>query len=453
MAGYVALPVELLAQIVERTDGVPLFVEEMTKSIVESEVLRRVNNHYELTGGLDNVSIPITLHDSLMARLDRLGSAKRLTQVAAVIGREFAYTLLRAVRPGDEAELDKELRQLIDSELIYPRGMPPQASYLFKHALVQDAAYESLLRRRREALHTAIAEAIETVEGERGTEQAALLAHHYGRSAQPEKAIRYALHAGDASVQLHARAEAMTHYLQALTIAQGLSDSADAQRDQIDAMVKLASVSGSREDLERDQDNLPQAKTMAEALDDQPRLAQVLYWLGRVYWARGESATAVDYSEQSLAIADALGDEALAAPSTNLLGRCYTVQGNAVRGSEMLARSVEQMHKIGNIVEEATAAGFAGFAYAWKGDFTQSLAYADRGLALAQQLENPFAEAAAYHYRGIAHRQRGAWAECIADFSKGREIAEVAGDSFRSYLIKAQEGEAQIACGNPQRAQ
>ncbi len=159
-------------------------------------------------------------------------------------------------------------------------------------------------------------------------------------------------------------------------------------------MVKLASVSSSREDLERDQDNPPRAKTLAEALDDQPRLAQVLYWLGRVHYARGQLATAADYAEQSLAIADALGAEALAAPSTNLLGRHYTVQGNVVRGSEMLARSVEQMHQIGNIAEEATAAGFAGFACAWKGDFAQSFAFADRGLALTQQLEDPFAEAA-----------------------------------------------------------
>jgi tetratricopeptide (TPR) repeat protein len=453
VAGGVALPAELMAQIEARTDGVPLYVEEMTKTIVESGMLRRVNGRYELTGQLDDVSIPITLHDSLMARLDRLGNAKSLAQMAAVIGREFAHALLKAVTPSDEAEMEIELRQLIDSELIYPRGLPPQATYWFKHALVQDAAYESLLRRRREALHGAIAEAIETFDVERASEQTVLLAHHYARSAQPEKAIVYALRAGDASVQLHARAEATTHYLQALTIAQGLSDSAEAQRNQIDAIVKLAAVSSSREDSERDADNLQQAQTLAEALADQPRLGQVLYWLGRVHYAHGELAIAADYAEQSLAVADALGDEAMAAPSVNLLGRYYVVQGNVGRGSDMMARSVEQMHQIGDTVEEATAAGFAGFAYAWKGDFAQGFAYADRGLALAQQLENPFAEAAAYHYRGIAHIQHGAWAEGIADFSKGREIAEAVGDGFRSYMLKGYESEAQIASGNLERAQ
>ena len=217
-------------------------------------------------------------------------------------------------------------------------------------------------------------------------------------------------------------------------------------------MLKLAAVSASGADLERDLKYLPQARALAESLDDQPRLAQVLYWLGRVHYARGESAEAADYAEQSLAIADVLGDEALAAPSTNLLGRYYVIQGNVARGSEMLARSVEQMQRIGNIVEEATAAGFAGFGYGWKGDFTRAFAYAERGLALAQQLENPFAEAAAYHYRGLVYLERGVWAEAIADFHKGREITEATGDGFRGHLIDPLEGQAQIASGNPERA-
>jgi predicted ATPase len=452
VVGGVVLPAELLAQIVEHTDGVPLFVEEMTKSIIESGVLRRANNHYELTGRLDDVNIPITLHDSLMARLDRLGSAKSLAQVAAAIGREFAFSLLCAVRQGDETQLQTELRQLIDSELIYPRGLPPQATYSFKHALVQDAAYESLLRRRRDALHGMIAEAIEAVEGERVSEQAALLAHHYARSAHPEKAIGYALQAGDDSVKMHARAEAATHYGQALGIAQGLPDSEEAQRSQIDAVVKLASVSDSREDADRDQRNLPRAKSMSEALHDQPRLAQVLYWLGRSHYARGESAVAADYAEQSLAIADALGDEALAAPPINLLGRHYLNHGEVARASKMLARNVEQMHRIGNVAEEATAAGFAGFVYAWKGDISEGLVYADRGVTLAQQLENPFAMAAAFHYRLIVHLQRGTWGEAIADYNRGLEFAEAARDGFRGYLLKAYVSEALIESGDLARA-
>src|SRR5262249_2870726 len=147
------LPHEVLQQIVEKTDGVPLFVEEMTKAILESGQLKAVDGHYELTGAFSTFAIPATLQDSLMARLDRLVTAKAVAQYAAVIGRQFAYDLLSMVSQLDAATLQRELGRLVEAEIVYRRGVPPQATYTFKHALIQDAAYESLLKSTRQQYH------------------------------------------------------------------------------------------------------------------------------------------------------------------------------------------------------------------------------------------------------------------------------------------------------------
>src|SRR5262249_59096988 len=126
------------------TDGVPLFVEELTKMVLESGLLQERDDRYELTGSLPPLAIPATLHDSLMARLDRLATVKALAQLAATLGREFAYDLLRAVAPWDEGTVQRGLQQLVEAEFLYQQGLPPQATYLFKHALIQEAAYHSL---------------------------------------------------------------------------------------------------------------------------------------------------------------------------------------------------------------------------------------------------------------------------------------------------------------------
>ena len=191
LAGGKALPAEVVQHIVAKTDGVPLFVEELTKMLLESELLREEAEHYALTGPLSTVAIPATLQDSLMARLDRLPAAKDVAQLGAVLGREFSYDLLHAVSPLDEATLQARLAQLVEAELLYQRGRPPQATYIFKHALIQDAAYASLLRSTRQQYHQRMAQVLaarfpETVEA-----QPELLAHHYTEAALTEDAVDF----------------------------------------------------------------------------------------------------------------------------------------------------------------------------------------------------------------------------------------------------------------------
>jgi predicted ATPase len=200
--GGKALPSELLHQIVAKTDGVPLFVEELTKMVVETE--SDVGAQHAVPRPL---GIPSTLQDALMARLDRLGTAKEVAQQAAVVGRELTYEVLSAISPLTEATLQQELSKLVKSELLYQRGLPPQATYFFKHALVQETAYQSLLKSKRNQYHRQIAQVFETQFLETRETQPELVAYHYTEAGLGAQAIVYWQRAGEHAVQHLANAD------------------------------------------------------------------------------------------------------------------------------------------------------------------------------------------------------------------------------------------------------
>ncbi len=228
ISGVKALPDEVIDQIAERTDGVPLFVEELTKSVLES--------------GVPLVGIPTTLHDSLMARLDRLGSVRHVAQTGAAIGREFPYALLQAVSRLPEDELQSSLARLVSSELVFQRGMPPEAVYSFKHALVQDAAHGSLLRSARQQLHAQIAEALETHSPELMDSQPELLAQHYAEAGLVEKSIASWGKAGRRSAARSAMAEAAAQFQKALDQITLLPDNPERRRQELEFCSALGAV-------------------------------------------------------------------------------------------------------------------------------------------------------------------------------------------------------------------
>ena len=239
VAGGKRLPAEVLRQIVEKTDGVPLFVEEMTKAVLESGVLQEVHGQYELTGAVSALAIPATLHDSLMARLDRLVTAKAVAQYAAVIGRQFSYALLHAVSQLDEPTLQRELGRLVDAELLYQRGLPPQATYLFKHALIRDIAYESLLRSTRQGYHQRVATVLEAQFPETAATQPELLAHHCTEAGLNAQAVRYWHQAGQHAIQRSAHAEAVAHLTQGLAVLKTLPHTPERARQELALQTSL----------------------------------------------------------------------------------------------------------------------------------------------------------------------------------------------------------------------
>ena len=234
-----SLPAEVLQQITTKTDGVPLFVEELTKMVLESDLVRAVNGHYEVTRPLPPLAIPSTLQDSLMARLDRLAAVKEVAQLGATLGREFSYALLAAVSPLDDAGLQRGLQQLVTAELIYQRGLPPQARYVFKHALIQDTAYQSLLKSSRQQYHRQIAHVLEARFPETVETQPELLAHHYTQASLAEQAISYWQQAGENALRRSAHREAIGHFRTALDVLRTLPESPERNKQELTLHVAL----------------------------------------------------------------------------------------------------------------------------------------------------------------------------------------------------------------------
>ena len=211
LAGGKALPTEVVEHIVQKTDGVPLFVEELTKAVLGSDVLRSEGDRYTLTGPLSEISIPASLHESLMARLDRLPTLREVAQLGAVLGRDFAYEMLRAISGLDEPRLRDVLGRLVEAELLYQRGRPPRSRYIFKHALIQDTAYQSLLRRTRQQYHRQVAELLESNFTDTVEASPELVAHHYSEAGLADQAVVYWQRAGENATRRSANLEAIGH--------------------------------------------------------------------------------------------------------------------------------------------------------------------------------------------------------------------------------------------------
>ena len=213
-----SLPKEVLQQIKDKTDGIPLFVEELTLMIIESDLLAEREDNYELKGDLKNLSIPSTLQDSLIARLDRLAEAKEIAQIGAVLGREFSFELMQAVTRNGQNNLEIDLLKLVSAEILFQRGIAPKSKYIFKHALIRDAAYGSLLKKRRQQLHQKIAEILVLHFKELIENQPEILAHHLTEAILYEKAMLKWEEAGYKAITHSIYIDAIHHYKKALSL-------------------------------------------------------------------------------------------------------------------------------------------------------------------------------------------------------------------------------------------
>src|SRR5262249_33328423 len=307
-----ALPPEVVEQVVAKTDGVPLFVEELTKMVLESGLLQEREDGYALTGPLPSLAIPATLHDSLMARLDRLGAVKSLAQLGATLGHEFSSARLRAVSTWDEAPVQRGLNQLVAAEFLYQRGLPPQATYVFKHALIQDAAYQSLLKSTRQGYHHQIAQVLEAQFPETVETQPELVAHHYTEASLAAQALPYWQRAGQRARQRSAHAEAVAHLTQGLAVLTTLPETPARRQQELDLQVALgpalsATKGYAAPDAER---AYTRARELCAHLGDTPQLFPVLRGLMQYYLVRGDLQTATQLGEQLLRLPQAQPDPA-----------------------------------------------------------------------------------------------------------------------------------------------
>src|SRR5262245_27859576 len=369
LVGNKELPADVMAEIVERTDGNPLFVEELTKAVLEAESegdSRRIITAVPAPG----LAVPGSLHASLMARLDRLGPTKELAQIGAAIGREFSHALLASLVRKPEAELGSELDRLIAAGLLFRQGVPPHARYLFKHSLVQDVAYGSLLRSKRHQLHAGIAGILQSQFRATLGSGPGLLSHHYKSAGKFDRAIPYSIRAGDVAASRYASSEATVHYQAAFDMASELQASNEAGNARVQAVLKLASVATRREHFERDLRNLEGVRQFAESDANREQLCRILYWTGRMHFVLGNFDRGVEYGQQALRLAEEVGGgDDLTAEPINLLARIHCLRGEPAPAAQYAARNVGQMHRLGNRVEEAAVSGVLAFACGMSGRY------------------------------------------------------------------------------------
>jgi class 3 adenylate cyclase/tetratricopeptide (TPR) repeat protein len=309
VVGNKLLPGNIRQDIIERTDGIPLFVEEMTKAVLEAES-EGAARHTVAAGASPALAVPASLHASLMARLDRLGSAKEVAQIGAVIGREFSHALLAAAVSKPAAELYSALDRLVQSGLLFKQGVPPHANYLFKHALVQDAAYSMLLRAPRQNLHARIAKVLEQPFSERASVEPELLARHLTEAGQVEAAISYWLKAGQRAAERSADEEAVRHLRRGLEMVMTLPDSTQKDRQELDFQLALGTPLAARHGYGNPLVGAARDRAIAlcEKLGETQRLLPSLYGQYAYCIASGRIPKALEYAERCQSMAARTGN-------------------------------------------------------------------------------------------------------------------------------------------------
>ncbi len=338
------LPGEVVVQIANRTDGVPLFVEELTKSVLESGFMREEHDRYVLDSAMPPFAIPMTLHASLLSRLDRLASVRHVAQVGAAIGRQFSYPVLLAVSQLPEGELHAALAQLIASELVFQRGTPPDAFYSFKHALVQDAAHGSLLRNARQQLHARIAAALEAHSPELMDSQPELFAQHYAEAGLVEKSVTYWSAASRRSVARSAMAEAAVQLRKGLDQLALLPDTLERQQQELNLRLALAGsltvVKGYAHPEVAASYGRAYSLILATARTGTPTHFSVLRGLWAADFVGGKPKVALEHANQFLSLARSQADPRVLAMGHWLAGRVLIAIGDYPAATSQLKRAV-----------------------------------------------------------------------------------------------------------------
>ena len=397
LAGGKPLPEELLEEIAQKTDGVPLFVEELTKTVLESQELIETGDKFELKGPLSRLAIPATLHDSLMARLDRLQPVKEVAQMAACIGREFEFELLAQASALDEQALQAALDRLVSAELIFRRGMSSSGSYIFKHALVRDAAYESLLKTRRIAIHGKLMDVLE--QGEQTAPE--LLAHHATQAGEIDKAIDYWEMAGEQTLRRSAVFETISHVTQARTLllTQPPSHARDDRELQLQTMIAMASMGaygyGAAETIAAFERGLE----LTDLVDRPDCLFPILYgnYVTR-YIKAGGGRQAHAKAKRLLDEAESSGDRVPVMIGHRIIAATYYSQGKLALAKEHFNRAIDMYqpttdhaltYEFGTNTE-TTSKVFLSSIMMLHGFADQAGKLAEEGIAAARQANHVF---------------------------------------------------------------
>ena len=405
--GGAGLPREMVETIITRTDGIPLFMEELTKAILE-------------TG---EASVPESLHDTLMARLDRYNDVKEIAQIAAVIGREFDYSLLQAVAGKSEVELQSALGKLIDAEMVFPQGQRGALRYHFKHALVRDTAYQSLLKSKRQLLHGRILEALELAFPEETEMQPDLLAHHASEAGRAAAAVGHWRRAAAQAQQKSAHHEAVGHYNKALAQLALCPEGAERDQEELDLQLGLgvASILPKSHGSQDVRLAFTRAEELCRAIDDTPRHFRALRGLWHWHSVSAYFHEAAELAERLMELAQRSGEPARRLMAHRIMGYTKLTLGEYQAGIDEFIAALdlydpeEQDRYVLAHGEDPGLWCYAYLAWAadWMGNRDQALAWKERGCELALSLPNRYSRSFSLGLAAQLHRWRGEAAEAL----------------------------------------
>jgi tetratricopeptide (TPR) repeat protein len=440
-----ALPSEVVEHIVTKTDGVPLYVEELTKMLLKSELIREEPEPYVLTGPLVSVAIPDTLQGSLMARLDQMHTAKEVAQLGSVLGRAFSYEMLQAIASQDDETVQASLAQLVGAELLYQRGRPPCARYMFKHALIQDAAYASLLKSVRQRVYQQIARLLETRFPEVVDTQPELVAHHFTEAGGDDDAIRYWQQAGQHALQRSANAEAIAHLAKGVAVLTTRPETPARLHQELDLQVALgtalyATKGNAAPEVER---VYTRARELCEQLGDTQHLFPVLRGLINHYMTRGRLQTASQLAEQLLRLARSQHEPAYLLLAYHMLGIVLCFRGELVSAythhKQVLAIYNPQEHRALAVRYGLDLGVAAGSWLPWElwqlGYPDQAMQHSQAARILAWEVSHLFSLTLALVFAAFLHQHR-------------RETLAVHEQAEAAITLATEEGFAfWLACG------
>ncbi len=464
MTRGVPLPDAVVERIVERADGIPLFVEELTKMVLESDLVAERAGRYALTGPLTELKIPTTLQDSLMARLDRLLPGKEVAQLGAALGREFPYELLRSVSLQEEPRLHAGLAQLVDAELFYQRGTPPDATYTFKHALIQDTAYQSLLKSVRQQFHTRIAQVLEERFPERVASEPEVIARHYDQAGLVAQAITHYQRAGERATQRSANEEAISHLRRALALVATLPETRERHQMELGLQMAIgAPISAARGWSNPDYEGAyARARELAFQIGESPELPRVLEAMAAAYLMKGDLATSAEVAQEALAAAERTGEALDRLLAHVCVGCPLLFQGHFSPALQHFEQAIGLYNPSAH-ASFAYALGFdrgvaahsyAALCHSYLGRPDQALALSEAAVALAKRVEHPVTLANALFQAGVIHYQHGELDRMGERIGELLALAEQlgfpfwlgAGRIFRGVArVESGEGEAGIA--------
>ncbi|EIG63523.1 adenylate/guanylate cyclase family protein,transcriptional regulatory protein,putative transcriptional regulator [Bradyrhizobium sp. WSM1253] len=454
IAGDRPLPDAVVEQVLARADGVPLFIEELTSALLESGALHQSADGYALDGPLPELAVPTTLQASLAARLDRLPSVRDVAQIGAAIGREFSHKLIAAVSPLAPMDLDAALGRLTRAGLISRRGTPPEAIYLFKHALVQDAAYATMVRSRRQPLHASIAAALIERFPALAETLPEVVAHHFTEAERASEAVGYWVKAGRLAQARWAHHEAVEFFEQALQLVEATSTSREALELAVDLRFELKGSLLPLGAFDRILGCLRQAEGPTAALGDQLRLGQLGVHMCHTLALAGDLREAIAFGESARTIAASLEDVPLQVTGQLYLGAAYLWTGDYRRAEDLFLTVVRLLdgersrERFGLTAFPAVIArAYLTWCCTDGGEYERGIVHAEAAIGLAEALDDPYTLTIACWYVGYLRICRGEPDRAIDVLERALALAREWNQTYNGALLSGMLGYAYAMSG------